>query len=203
LVVGKGQLDVFDDYVKMVRERIESLLKMKDRVLIAIDGHCGAGKSTLGREIAELLDANLFHMDDFYLTPELRTPARMQEVGGNVDYMRFKVDIIEGVIKGKPFEFRPFNCKIQDFCQPKHVLPKRVNIIEGSYSLHPTLIEFYDLKIFLEISPEIQERRILKRNGPIMFERFKSLWIPLENLYFEALSIKEKCDLTLKGEKIN
>lgn len=196
-------MDVFDGYVKMIRERIKSLLEMNDRILIAIDGHCGAGKSTLGREIAELLDANLFHMDDFYLTPELRTNARMQEVGGNVDYMRFKVEIIEGVNKGKPFEFRPFNCKLQDFCQPKYVLPKRVNIIEGAYSLHPTLIEFYDLKIFLEISPEIQEKRILKRNGPIMFESFKSLWIPLENLYFEALSIKEKCDLILKGEEID
>jgi len=194
---------VFNDYVKMICERIISLLEINDRILIAIDGNCGAGKSTLGREIAELLDANLFHMDDFYLTPELRTNTRMQEVGGNVDYMRFKVDIIEGVNKGKPFEFRRFNCKLQDFCQPEYVLPKRVNIIEGSYSLHPTLIEFYDLKIFLEISPEIQEKRILKRNGSIMFERFKSLWIPLENLYFEALGIKEKCDLTLKGEEIN
>lgn len=196
-------MDVFDGYVKMIRERIKSLLEMNDRILIAIDGNCAAGKSTLGREITELLDANLFHMDDFYLTPELRTTARMEEVGGNVDYKRFKVDIIEGVIKGKPFEFRSFNCKIQDFCQPKYVLPKRVNIIEGAYSLHPMLIEFYDLKIFLEISPEIQEKRILKRNGPIMFERFKSLWIPLENLYFEALGIKEKCDLILKGEEFN
>jgi len=98
---------VFDDYVKMICERIKSLLEINDRVLVAIDGNCGAGKSTLGRKIAELWDANLFHMDDFYLTPELRTTARMQEVGGNVDYMRFKVEIIEGVNKGKSFEFRP------------------------------------------------------------------------------------------------
>jgi len=194
---------VFEDDAKMICERIKSLLKIKNKVLIAIDGNCGAGKSALGREIAELLDANLFHMDDFYLTPELRTKTRMQEIGGNVDYMRFKVDIIEGVNKGKPFKFRPFNCKLQDFCQPEYVFPKRVNIIEGSYSLHPMLIEFYDLKIFLEISSEIQEKRILKRNGPIMFERFKSLWIPLENIYFEVLGIKEKCDLTLKGEDFN
>jgi len=192
---------VFDDSVKMICERIESLLKMKDKVLIAIDGNCGAGKSTFGCEIAELLDANLFHMDDFYLTPELRTTARTQEVGGNVDYVRFKADIIEKVHQGKPFEFRRFNCKIQDFSQPRHVLPKRVNIIEGSYSLHPTLIDFYDFKIFLEVSPEIQEKRLLKRNGPVMFERFKSLWIPLENIYFETLRIKEKCDLILTGEE--
>ena len=87
-------MDVFDDYVKMICERIKSLLEMNDRILVAIDGNCSAGKSTLGHEIAELLDANLFHMDDFYLTPELRTKTRMLEVGGNVDYMRFRVDII-------------------------------------------------------------------------------------------------------------
>ncbi len=196
-------MEIFDSYVEVICERITSLLDINDRILIAIDGNCGAGKSTLGRKIADIFNANLFHMDDYFLTPELRTNTRMKEIGGNVDYVRFKNEIIEGINTGKPFQFRRFYCKLQDFSQPNYVLPKRVNIIEGSYSLHPTLIEFYDLKIFLEISPEIQEKRILKRNGPIMFERFKSLWIPLENLYFEALGIKEKCDLTLKGEEIN
>jgi uridine kinase len=183
----------------MICERITSLLDTSDRILIAIDGNCGAGKSTLGRKVADIFNANLFHMDDYFLTPELRTNARMKEIGGNVDYVRFKNEIIGGINTGKPFEFRRFNCKLQDFSQPNYVLPKRVNIIEGSYSLHPTLIEFYDFKIFLEISPEIQEKRILARSGPSMFENFKSLWIPLENIYFKTFSIKEKCDLVCCG----
>ena len=34
-------------------------------------------------------DCNLFHMDDFFLRMEQRTPDRMKETGGNVDYERF------------------------------------------------------------------------------------------------------------------
>jgi uridine kinase len=188
-------LEAFDSCVKIIGERISTLLDTKDRVLIAIDGHSGAGKSTLGRNVADIFNANLFHMDDYFLTPELRTKARMKEIGGNVDCVRFKREIIEGINAGKPFECRRFDCKRQEFSPPTSVVPKRVNIIEGSYSLHPTLIEFYDYTIFVEISPALQEKRILARCGPAMFETYMSLWIPLENLYFKTFAIKEKCDL--------
>jgi len=40
-----------------------------------------------------------------------------------------------------------------------------------------------------------QSRRILKRNGPEMHRRFLNEWIPLENRYFQALAIADKCDL--------
>ena len=53
--------------------------------LIAIDGRCGSGKTTLGQRLAELLEANLFHADDFYLRPCQRTPERYNEPGGNMD----------------------------------------------------------------------------------------------------------------------
>ena len=41
--------------------------------VLAIDGRCGAGKSTLGEKLAAEWDASLFHMDDFYLQPHQRT----------------------------------------------------------------------------------------------------------------------------------
>ena len=181
--------------VKIICDRIAKLLSKKDRIVVAIDGNCGSGKSTLGRRIANIFNANLFCMDDFFLTTELRTVSRMNEVGGNVDYVRFKNEIIKGINNRKPFQFRPYDCKIQSFSSPINVTPKSVNIIEGSYSLHPTLIEFYDLKIFLEISQKLQQKRILARNGPDVLERFQNQWIPLENLYFKTFLIKEKCDI--------
>jgi hypothetical protein len=78
------------------------------------------------------------------------------------------------------------------------VIPKRLNIIEGSYSMHPTLIDSYDLKIFLHIGPEEQSLRILKRNGPMMHKRFLCEWIPLENEYFKEMKIPEHSDLVFK-----
>ena len=68
---------------------IDKLKTKKDHLLIAIDGRCGSGKSTLGAYLQQKMHGNLLHMDDFYLRPEQRTPKRREEPGGNVDRERF------------------------------------------------------------------------------------------------------------------
>ena len=68
---------------------IGKLKTKKDHLLIAIDGRCGSGKSTLGAYLQQKMYVNLLHMDDFYLRPEQRTPMRREEPGGNVDRERF------------------------------------------------------------------------------------------------------------------
>ena len=74
-------------------DAIKEILKQEENtgrpILVAIDGRCGSGKTTLGEYLKGQLDCNLFHMDDFFLRMEQRTPDRMKETGGNVDYERF------------------------------------------------------------------------------------------------------------------
>jgi uridine kinase len=64
--------------------------------------------------------------------------------------------------------------------------------------MHPTLIDNYDLKVFLSIDEDKQKERILKRNGSIKLKRFLTDWIPMENRYFNEMRIIEKCNLVLK-----
>lgn len=52
------------------------------QVVIAIDGMCGAGKSTIAQMLHDKLGGNLFHMDDFFLQPYQRTSERLAEIGG-------------------------------------------------------------------------------------------------------------------------
>ena len=77
------------------------------------------------------------------------------------------------------------------------VEPKRLNIVEGSYSMHPFLREAYDLSIFMDLDEEEQIRRIRERNGEDKLEQFINLWIPLENKYFNELNIRSICDIRL------
>ncbi|MGI6706222.1 MAG: uridine kinase family protein [Clostridia bacterium] len=177
--------------------RIDSLLGIKESVCVAIDGNSGAGKSSLATLIKEIYDCNVFHMDDFFLTPGLRTEERLKEVGGNVDYVRFRQEVIHGLRSGRAFRYRKYDCSKMAFDEPVTVTPERLNIIEGCYSMHPTLIDFYDLKVFLGVDKKEQSARILKRNGPVMHKRFLLEWIPLEDEYFEKMNIPEKCDLVL------
>lgn len=163
-------------------------------MLIAIDGRCAAGKTTLAAHLQGLWDCNMFHMDDFFLRPSQRTPERLREPGGNVDYERFLGEVLVPLRKGEPFAYRPYDCKTQALKGPVPVQSKSVNFIEGSYSCHPALWDNYDLHIFLTLEPDEQLRRIALRNGADM-PMFQEKWIPLEECYFSACQAKQHCEL--------
>ena len=182
------------NYIKTLKN-IDKLLKSKEQVLITIDGNSCAGKTTLANMINKEYDSNIFHMDDFFLREELKTPERLKEVGGNVDYVRFKNEILENIIKNKEFKYQIYNCEIKALEKFVFVKPKQLNIIEGSYSMHPTLIDFYDYKIFLTIDKETQVKRALERNGKDMLPIFINKWIPLEDEYFLKFNIKDSANI--------
>ena len=184
----------YSDYLPLYAA-IENCLKEKGAVNVAIDGKSGAGKTSLARLLTTLFDCNVFHTDDFFLPLKKRTPERLQEVGGNMDRERFREEICEPVRAGKPFAYRPFDCSMMQLSEEVQVQPKQINIFEGSYSMHPELQEYYDVKVFLSISPAEQSSRILERNGGFMLRRFLEEWIPMENTYFDGMKIREACDL--------
>lgn len=183
-----------------ITEKIKGMLEQKEHILIAIDGRCASGKSTLAgqlltSQLKEQTGCCVIHMDDFFLRPEQRTVKRLQEPGGNVDYERFLEEVMKPLSKNQPFSIRAYNCKTQLFENPVSIKPKRISVIEGSYSCHPSLWEFYDFRIFLTIDKEEQLRRIMRRNGKEAAAMFQEKWIPLEERYFEAYDIEKRCDL--------
>ena len=167
------------------------LVSSKSPVIVAIDGVCGGGKTTLGEWLAMQYDCNLFHMDDFFLRKEQRTKERYEQPGGNVDYERFYEEILKPLLVGKECFYRKFDCSTLTLGEAKRVAWKRLNIVEGSYSQHPYFGNSYQLCVFLDLSPEEQYRRLLDR-VPEKINRFVEEWIPLENQYFEAYGIRDK-----------
>lgn len=170
-----------------------------DRLLIGIDGCCAAGKSTLGELAASVYGACRIPMDDFFLPPERKTPKRLSEPGGNVDYERFRAEVLEPFGRGGSFSYRPYRCHPEPgFLEPVEVVPGRLTFVEGSYAHHPFFGQPYQLSVFLRTDPQTQHARILARNGPRMLERFEQLWIPMEEAYFSAYDIEERADLRLR-----
>ena len=188
--------------LKFIKQHIGWLLKEQGTVVVAIDGKCTSGKTTLASKLAEIYDCNVFHMDDFFLRPEQRTPERFAEIGGNVDYERFAEEVLLPLKTGKSFSYRPFDCGTFTLAQPVSVQPKRLNIIEGTYSHHPHFGNPYDLKILLSVTEALQRQRILERPA-FLHDRFFDSWIPMENRYFEhqLLEMESEADgvAILKG----
>ncbi len=195
---------VANEYVRLLPflARIDQALqKRTDRtVTVAIEGGSASGKTTLAKLLSELYACTVFHMDDFFLRPEQRTPARRAEIGGNVDRERFLTEVLRPLSENKEICYRRFDCGSQALEPPMAIKPAPLTIIEGAYSMHPDLAPYYDLSIFLEISPACQRERILKRNPSPWAERFFNEWIPLEQTYFEHMDVKSRCSLSLSDE---
>ena len=176
---------------------ITDLLGKKERVIIGIDGQAASGKTVAAKRLSMLFDANIIQMDAFFLPPALRKKERYAEIGGNIHYERFEDEVIKGMKSGDPFSYKVFDCSVMDYNSETQVSPKRVEIVEGSYCMHPYFDDIFDIKVFSMVSEKEQKERILKRNGADMLEIFENLWIPMENEYFSHFSILERCDFLI------
>ena len=167
------------------------------RALVAIDGRCGSGKTGLAALIASVFPCTVFHMDDFFLPPERRTPQRLAQPGGNIDHERLRAQVLEPLLRGGPVLLRTFDCHTGTLAAPVEIAPLPLVLIEGSYAHHPALRDCYDLTVFLTCAPEEQRRRLLAREGPQGLAPFLERWIPLEERYFQALQVEADSDLTI------
>lgn len=179
-----------------VFEKIDSLIQ-QEKVIFAIEGGSGSGKTTLSKLLEQVYDCNVFHMDDFFLRPVQRTKERFEEPGGNVDRERFLEEVLLPLSKNEPVDYVRFDCSTFTLLPVKKIPSKKINIIEGSYSMHPELARMYDFGVFLDISPILQEERIKKRNSPKQLKRFLDEWIPMERKYHEAMKVRERCELRI------
>lgn len=177
-------------------ERFRTLSCKDVPVLIAIDGRCAAGKTTLAKKFQKMIKCTVFHMDAFFLRPEQRSEERLNTPGGNVDHERFHKEILVPLKNGaSEISYRPYDCHKQQFLQPVIVKPTQTVLIEGSYSCHPELWDFYSLHIFLTVNQDEQLMRIARRNGRESIQQFQERWIPFEEQYFTAYRVMERCDL--------
>lgn len=179
-------------------DRIKTAQSAAKPFILAIDGRCAAGKTTLAAELARLTGAAVVHMDDFFLQPFQRTESRMASPGENVDWERFKADVLLPLCRGERARFCPFDCHTLSFKEEVVVSPENGVIAEGTYSLHKALRNDYSLRVFVDVSAPEQLKRIEKRNGKNGAQPFVKKWIPLEESYFSVWDPAAICDYVIK-----
>ncbi len=176
---------------------ISSKRTHKKNLLIGIDGYCGSGKTTLGKLLKAIFNAQLVSMDHFYVPDAIKTPERAAIPGHNVHFERFKEEVIDPLSFGRPTEYRPFVCSSQSYGVPISMHAEGIIIVEGSYSANPLIQANYDVSVFLKTTENMQHQRILKRSDEATLQRFIDLWIPYEMTYFDAYAIESSSDLVM------
>ncbi len=188
------------EYARLLPLFIEIDRRLKDgSCTLAIEGRSASGKSTLASLLEAIYGCTVFHTDDFFLQPAQRTPARLAEVGGNMDRERFLMEVLFPLSQGQAVQYRRFDCGTFTLQPPEEKRATPLTVIEGAYCMHPGLCHFYDFAVFMDIDADLQRKRILKRNGEALAQRFFNEWIPMEEKYIAALHVKERCNMVIKA----
>ena len=162
--------------------------------VLAIDGRCGSGKTTLAALLAQTLPCRVVHMDDFYLPFAARRPDWRTTPLGNMDLGRLRREVLEPARLGEEIAYHAYDCP-HDALRPALLLPPRpLTVVEGSYSLAPALRPYYDLTVFLTCSQAEQAARVQAREGAY-YPAFPACWIPLEEDYHRTYDVEHAADL--------
>ena len=186
--------DMLCDLAAYVKPR----LTLVDAVLCMEGNGPTQGKPRhMGALLAAVYGGNLYHMDDFFLPPELRTPERLAQPGENVHHERFLREALEPFAAGQPVRFCPFDCSAGVPGSAVEIPAASFAVVEGSYSLHPSLRGHYTASVFVTCAQAVQRARLTARGGADSWAVFEARWIPLEETYFKAHAVQALADLTL------
>ena len=71
-------------------------------LVLALDGRCGSGKTTLAGQLAEQFPASIvFHTDDYYLPPAQRIPDWEKTPCANMDLARLREELLRPARAGE------------------------------------------------------------------------------------------------------
>jgi uridine kinase len=207
--IGPGRLPV----LRRVVDRIQALGDR--RVRVGIDGRTAAGKTTLGHELASLLaDAGRVvlraSLDDFKRPWAER--HRYDRVSGEGYYRNaFDLDAIRELLL-EPADptgtGRVALCSIDpitqvDYSGTRVAMPSDgVLVVDGVFALRPELNGHWDLRIWLDIDPEVSVHRGTTRDGgrdgPARAEALhRERYAPAERLYVAEADPVSRADVII------
>ena len=166
-------------------------------LVLALDGRCGAGKTTLANALAaQFTGCTLLRTDDFYLPPAQRIPDWAHTPCANMDLARLRDEALCPVYAGQTVTYRAYSCREGAYLSPVQLPAQPLVILEGSYSHHPLLRPYETLRVFVTCTKAEQTRRLQAREGA-RYANFAARWIPLEEGYFKQYDIETAADFVV------
>jgi len=151
---------------KSLMSRINEARSNNPRLIIAIDGLGGAGKSTLARRITSAISGAAHVEYDWFHLPQV-------EIEGSYrfDYRRLTTEVLKPFRNGQgAFEFKRYNWGYlsggPDGFADESISLRDVDLIvlEGCGVLFPQLSDLFDLKIWVDTPPEESLARGMRRD---------------------------------------
>jgi len=134
----------------------------ESRILVALDGFDGAGKSHLSAEIAEHAQATggrplvRVSIDGFHHPRSVRRDAGVGPDGfyhGSYQYPEFRRCVVEPLRSGVPITPAIWDVALDEpvVADPVVVAPRGIVLVDGIFLHRPELIDVWDATIWLEV----------------------------------------------------
>lgn len=194
------------------------LTKQKDSpLLVGIDGIDASGKTTLAEELATELKKShrsviRASIDRFHNPKSVRYAKGEHSPEGyyfdSFNYKAITEVLLDPLSSGKLY----YKTGVFDYrTDTEVILPVQtatknsILIIEGIFLFRPELINYWDIKIFININFKISIERAVKRvtekeyigSEEEIIKKYKTRYIPAQQLYFEQAQPKEKTDIVV------
>ena len=175
-------------------------------ILLAIDGHGAAGKSTIAEAVAKATGAAIVHTDDFFQSP-LPRPALPGDPGlpppggpalaDYYDWRRLRSQALEPLRARLGATFRRFDWERGSGLDGTVTVPPNdLILVEGVYSSAPDLGDLVDRSVFVD-TPE--QERLRRLRGRVKPEEWDDIWLLAERAYFDVIRPPSSFDLIVSG----
>ena len=169
-------------------------------LVVAIDGHGTAGKSTLAAEIARITAVALVHTDDFFLRPPApvgKQPARPLSLREYYDWRRIRAEALEPLRARRSARFRCFDWgRGAGLGGVATVRPSDVILLEGVFSASPELSDLVDWSVFVDTPDHERLRRLQAQVAP---DDWDADWLAVQQSYFDQTRPAASFDLVVSG----
>ena len=165
-------------------------------LVVAIDGHGAAGKSTIAAAVAAGTGAALVHTDDFFIYPPGPAPAPPR-LAGYYDWRRLRAEALMPLRALRAASFRRFDWERgSGLAGTVAVEPRDLIVVEGVFSAAPELSDLVDRAVFVDTPEPERLRRLHLRVAP---EEWDDEWLTAERAYFELTRTPSSFDLVVPG----
>jgi len=184
--------------------------------VIGINGIDASGKTMFSKDLAGFLIGQgycvqLVHVDDFHKPKKFRYKGHSEAENyyyRSIDFERLVRDLLDPIVQKQELDVE---LTLLDLNSDQYTLSRRyvvnrnsIVIVEGVFLFKKDLLEYFDFKIFLDISFSESVRRALARDEHIpagqVEDRYAEKYHAGQKLYFRLHDPKGSADITINNE---
>jgi uridine kinase len=206
--------------IKSISDFILSKKSPDKPLLVGINGIDGSGKTSIARNITEYLSdigksVATVSIDDFHNPREKRYAKGSDSPEGyyydSMNFDAFKTKLLEPIKKALEFPIK-IHSKIFDLHSDKpqsieiSISEDSIVIVEGVFLFKPDMIDFFDIKVFIDVEREVITERMIARDLPsdatsLEIENYRTRieqkYMAGQDIYLSKSDAKNKADIVI------